>query len=184
MKKALIGLIVLLVLTIAGVLYFLFGKTFEFRITAGEIQAGLNAKLPYTRSYFFVFEVTLDNPRVTLVDGSEKIKAGLDIVLNIHIGNEKKPLSGSVDVASGVRYDPETHQFFLIDPVIERLAVQGIPEKYEQKVGEALTKALSEYYQSHPVYTLKGTDLKQAAARLLLKKVVVIDQALVVTLGL
>ena len=184
MRKIAIALTVLLVVAVGGTVYYFSGKEYIFRFSANQIQEKINAKLPLTKSYLFIFQVTLDKPRVALEDRSRRVKAGLDIVLNIQAGNEPKPLGGSVDVSGGVRYSPQTAEFFLTDPIIERLAVQGVPELYTQKVNSVLTQALAEYYASHPIYTLKATDTKQAAARLVLKDVIIDKGELVVTLGL
>ena len=94
------------------------------------------------------------------------------------------PLGGSVDVSGGVRYDSGRGAFFLTEPVIERVAVQGIPEKYAGKAREALTMALAAYYAERPIYTLNATDARQAAGRLVLRKVDIENRELVVTLGL
>lgn len=184
MKEIAISLIVLLVVAVGGTVYYFSGKEYIFGFSASQIQEKLNEKLPLTKSYLFIFQVTLDNPRVSLEDGSSRVKAGLDIILNIQAGKEPKPLGGSMDVSGGIRYSSERGEFFLTDPIIERLAVQGIPDLYTDKVNSVLTKALAEYYASHPIYSLKAYDSKQAAAQLVLKNVVVEKGELVVTLGI
>ena len=184
MKKIVIGLIVLVVVTLGGAFYYFSGKEYQFRFSANQIQEKLNTKLPLTKSYLLIFQVTLDNPRVALEDGSRRVKAGLDIILNIWAGKEPKPLGGSVDVSGGIRYSSQTGEFFLTDPIIEHLAIQGIPDLYTQKVNSVLTKALAEYYASHPIYSLTATDTQQAAAKLVLKDVIVEKGELVVTLGI
>jgi hypothetical protein len=47
------------------------------------------------------------------------------------------------------------------------------PEKYTEKVNSILTRAIEEFYADHPIYTLKTTDVKQAAARIVLKDVMI-----------
>lgn len=113
----------------------------------------------------FIFQVTLDNPKINLKDGSNRIDAGLDIILDIQISKENLPLGGTIDVSGGVKYLSEKGAFFLTDPRIERLSVQGIPEKYTEKVNWVLTKTLDEFYSKPPVYSLKFSDLKQLAAK-------------------
>jgi hypothetical protein len=93
-------------------------------------------------------------------------------------------LGGTIDASGEIKYVQATGEFFLTDPVIERLAVQGIPDAYAGKVSSALTKAVAAYYADHPIYSLRATDAKHAAARLVLKNVVVENHELVVTLGL
>lgn len=182
-KLTIAALVLLLIAAVAGYLYFS-GKEYTVRISESQIQQQLAKKLPIRKSYLLIFEITLDNPRVQLRDGSKRVEAGLDLTLNITLDKNPEPLGGSIDVSGGVRYEAEKGQFFLTDPLIENFAVQGVPPKYIKKVNKLLTKALAEYYEDHPIYMLKRGDAKQAFARMVLKDVTVEGKELVVTLGI
>lgn len=184
MKKKLIATLVILALLLASAYWYFKGKTYVVTIPEAEIQQKLDAKLPLTKSYFLLLQITLDNPRVHLENGTDRINAGLDIVLNLKVDNNPKPLGGSVDVSGGIRYVASRGEFFLTEPDIEQLRIQGIPDKYLAKAEQAITKALAHYYQDNPIYTLQRTNLKQAAARLVLQEVIVENKALVITLGI
>ncbi len=95
-----------------------------------------------------------------------------------------KVFEGGQISSGGVRYEAADGQFFLTEPAIENLGIQGVPAKYTAKVNSVLTKAIGEYYLDRPIYTLKDSDVKNAAAKLLLKTVIVKDQVLIVTLGI
>ena len=180
-----LGLIIAVVLLVSllGAYFYFGGREYQFRFSEDELRGKLSKRLPIEKTYLFIFQVVLDRPRVTLVEGSDRVQAGLDLTLNIHINEEPLPLGGSVDASGGVRYDPLEGAFYLTDPVVERLAVQGIPARYTDRVNSVLTKAIAEYYKDRPIYTLKESDVKQAAAKLVLKSVVVQNRLLVVTLG-
>jgi len=184
MRRIGLALLVPLVLGVAGALYYFWGKEYVYRFPESEFQARLDERLPLTRRYFLLFEVTLDNPRVKLVDGEDRVRAGLDIRLNIHLGGQARPLSGSVDVSSGLRYASDTGSLYLTDPVIERFAVEGIPAQYAERANAVVAKAIADYFAVHPIYTLRTTDARQAAVGLVLKDVVVKVRELVVTLGI
>jgi hypothetical protein len=181
-KGAAIGGIILVVLLASAYFYFS-GKEYVFRFTESEIQNTLETNLPLTKTYLFIIQVTLKNPRVQLENGSRRVNAGLDVVLNITVDQNPEPLGGSVDVSGGVRYLSETGEFFLTDPNIERLHIQGVSEGYTDKVNSALTKALAEYYSEHPIYKLSSFDAKQVTVKMVLRNVVVENQELVITLG-
>ncbi len=184
MSKA-IWIVALVVLIAMGAAYFFFvGKEYQVILTEEQIREKLEARLPITKRYFLIIELTLSNPRVDLENGSNRVLAGLDAVLNIKINNNPIPLGGTVDASAGVTYVPEEGQFFLVDPVVENLGIQGIPAKWQTKVNEAASKALAEYFEVNPIYTLKRANLKQAAARAVLKNVVVENNQLVITLGI
>ncbi|MCB1608507.1 MAG: DUF1439 domain-containing protein [Xanthomonadales bacterium] len=184
MKRLLIALALLAVIAAGGLYYYFSGKEYVFEFTQAQLQEKLSAKMPISRRYLLIFEVTLDNPRVALIESLDRVAAGLDVTLNIYVNDSPIPLGGTLDVSGSIRYDAELAAFFLSDPEIERLQVQGVPQQYSAKVTQVLTRALAEYYQSHPVYTLSRTNAKQAAARLVLKDVQVRGQSLFVTLGI
>lgn len=184
MRKILVISLVIIVFALGGLYTYFSGKEYVYRFSEQQLQEKLNSKLPFSRRYLLIFEVTLDKPRISLVDGSDRIAAGLDIILNIHVSNSATPLGGTVDVSGKLAYDSGKGEFFLTDPVIEKLEVQGIPEKYTKKASIVIAQALGDFYKANPVYRLSGTDMKQAAARLALKDVVIKEQVLIVTLGI
>ena len=184
MHRALIILAIVVVTAAVGAYFYLSGKEYEFRFSEAQLQEKLAERLPIQKRYLIIFEVVLDNPRLSLVNGSDRVNAGLDVILNIHLGNEPLPLGGTIDASGGIRYDSGTGQFFLTDPVIEHLRVQGIPEQYTARANTVLTTALTEYYSDRPLYTLRASDVKQATVRLVLRDVVVQNEELVITLGI
>jgi hypothetical protein len=184
MNKPVLSVVSLVILLVVGAYFYFSGKEYVVRITESEIREKLSEKLPLTKSYFFFIQITLKNPRIRLENGSDRINAGLDVLLNINLNKNPKPLGGTVDVSGGVRYLADKGEFFLTNPVIENLGIQGIPEKHITKVTQALTMALAKYYDENPIYTLRSTDAKQAVTRMILKNVIVENKELVVTLGI
>ncbi|GGC06226.1 hypothetical protein GCM10011352_35580 [Marinobacterium zhoushanense] len=144
----------------------------------------MDEKLPLTKTYLFIIDVTLQHPRVELIDGSGRIAGGMDVELNVRVNENPEPLGGSIDISGGVSYMADEGKFFLTDPVVENFSVQGLAESIKPKVNKAIEKALSEYFSKNPIYTLKKTDLKQAAAYAVLKNVSVEGKDLVVVLGI
>jgi len=172
-----------LVLVAVVAFYYIHGNEYVYVISEKVLQERFAASFPVTKSYL-IFRVTLDNPRVSLQDGSDRIDAGIDSVVNIRVGQQMTPLGGTLDVSSGVRYVAASGEFFLTDPIIRQLAVQGVPDRYIKTVKEIMTKALTDYYATHPIYTLSAIDAKHMVIRLALKRVIVKDRQLVVTLGI
>ncbi|MGI9325060.1 MAG: DUF1439 domain-containing protein [Pseudomonadales bacterium] len=181
MARYIVGLVILI--GALGAYVYVQGREYTFEFTEPELLEKLSQKLPLERTYLLIFQVVLDNPRLQLTDGSDRVLAGLDVTLNIRIGSEPLPLGGSVDVSGGVRYDDTMGEFYLDDPVIEDLSIQGVPTEYSGRVDNILTKAIAQYYADRPIYTLNESDVKQSAAKLLLKDVTVQDRVLIVTLG-
>ena len=168
----------------AGAYYYFSGKEYVVRIPESQIEEALEKKLPLTKTYLFIIDVTLKNPRVDLENGSDRVAGGMDVVFNIKVNGNPKPFGGGIDLSGNVSYSPEGGEFYLLDPVIEHFSVQGIAEGIQPRVNKAIAKALSDYFNSNPIYTLKRSDIKQAAAYAVLKGVVVEGNDLVVILGI
>jgi hypothetical protein len=100
------------------------------------------------------------------------------------LGNFLKRLHGSAVVTTGVSYRSETHQFFLSEPVIEKLILQGIPQQHIDKATQFASGVARAHLEQFPIYTLTAKDMKTTATKLLLKKVEVRNAEVHVTLGL
>ncbi|HEO65588.1 MAG TPA: DUF1439 domain-containing protein [Spirochaetes bacterium] len=183
MKKVFILVVTALIIVLAGVYYFS-GKEYVIRLSESYIQGKLEEKLPRTKTYFLIIQITLKNPRVHLKHGSNRINAGLDVVFNIRLKKTPKPLEGAIDISGGVIYVAEKSQFFLTNPVIEKLTIQGITSKYTNIANKSLTKALAKYYRKNPIYTLRPTDIKKTITKMVLKKVMIENKELILTLGI
>ena len=173
-----------LIVAIAGTVIYLRGRRYVVTITQAQIDQTLQAKFPVTKKHLLLFNVTYSNPRVRLLPGTNRIEVGMDAVLNMRIFNESKQLGGSAVLTTGLAYRNETKQFFLSDPKIDKLSIQGIPEQYLAKVTEFASKAAGEHLEEIPVYTLKAKDIKTTAAKLLLKDLQVKGSEIHATLGL
>ena len=184
MKKVILVLTGTLIVLVAGTYYHFSGREFVIRLSESELLEKLDQKLPLTKTYLMFIQVTLENPRIHLENGTNRARIGLDVVLNITLNDDLKPVGGIVQTSGGICYAAEKGQFILTNPVIENLDVQGIPQAYTTKAKKALTEALGEYYSRHPLYTLRVTDMKQAAARMVLKDAAVENKELVITLGI
>ena len=184
MKKIAILLSIVLILTLAGTYFYFSGKEYTIQLTEQQILSKLEEKMPLSKRVLLIIQITLDNPRVDLENGSDRINAGMNVVLDIKVKKQSLPLRGSIDISGGIRYNPEKAQFFLTDPIIEKLNIQGLPKKHTNKANKALSKVLADFYKNNPIYTLKATDVKKSAAKLLLKKIVIENKELVVTLGI
>lgn len=184
MTKRTICIALLVTALLAAGLY-VFGAgemTHVIRLSESQIQEKLDARMPFSKSVLFIFKITLANPQVRLKEQEPHVHLGLDVLMQL--GDDGKPLGGRIEAAGAIRYDSAQGAFFLVDPVVERVAVQGIPERYTDKVNAALSVALAAYWAQRPIYTLSTLNGKQAAARLVLRNVAVENGELVVTLGL
>ena len=168
----------------AGAYWRLSSEGYVLEFSEDDLKARLQESLPYEKRYLYIFNVTLNNPRFDLVDGSDRIAGGLDVLLNIKLGSKETPVGGAVDLSGALRYDPEARAFFLTNPVVEKLGIEGVPPRYANQANDAISAALGEFYRSRPVYVLEPDTAPKAAAHMLLKDVKIRDERVVVTLGL
>lgn len=171
-------------LIISGLYLYFNDREFVVHIPEQVIREKLNEKLPLSKTYFFIFEVSLDNPRVELDSGNKRIAIGLDVLLNIKVNGNDRPLAGSVDASGTIEYIAQEGAFYLNEPIIEKLSIDGLSEKHKSKASTVVEKALTSFYSSRPIYSLKTSDVKQATAKMILKNLVVEEKAIVVTLGI
>ncbi|HEY0233172.1 MAG TPA: DUF1439 domain-containing protein [Dokdonella sp.] len=174
----------ILIAAFAAAGFYFSGKDYVLRLSEEDIRRQLERQLPLKRAFLLIFEVELAHPRVQLHDGSERVDIGVDVQLDIRIGRETRPLGGSVDLQTGIRYERENGGLYLTDPVVTRLDVQGVPAEYAVRTQRVVAEALQEFVRRYPIHTLRAIDAKRATARLLLKHVVVANSELVLTLGL
>jgi len=104
--------------------------------------------------------------------------------VNIKVNKQDKPIGGTVDASGSLVYVAEEGAFYLSDPLVKGLSIQGVPAKYTDKISALVEEALVNFYSSRPVYKLKTSHMKQAAVKMGLKSVVVQGKALVVTFGI
>lgn len=175
------ALVIILAVGVTALLMFQ-SESVEIRLSEDDLLSAVSRKLPFERTYLHIFDVTLERPRISLVDGSERIGIGLDASIEAKLGG-KPPVKGSADASGAVRYEADQGAFYIVDPEIEALAIDGLPPAYVERVDSALTKAFKVFFETRPIYTLKETDTKQAAARIVLKNVAVDKGELVLTLG-
>lgn len=171
------------VILVASAYFLLTGQRFEISITNSDIQSRLDQLFPKTKTHLLVLRLTYQNPRAKLIEGADRIQIGLDAVLNIRLNREPRSFSGSVDVDTSISFNPESGEFFLIDPVIKNLAIGGIPQAYTGQANTLASEAAAEFMDRYPVYTLRATDVKTTIAKLVLKGVRVENGVLIVTLG-
>jgi len=184
MRRLLLPASLVLIAAFAAAWFYFSGKDYVLRLSQQDIRQQLERQLPLKRTLLMIFEVELAHPRVQLRDGSERVDIGVDVQLNIRLGRETQPLGGSVDLETGIRYEPTDAGFYLTDPVVTHLDLQGVPAEYAARAQRVVAEALREFLRIHPIYRLRAIDAKRTAARLVLKRVVVANNELVITLGI
>lgn len=187
MSRARIGLIaglVLLFVVLGGLALYLHGKRLSVRITEAQIHEQLASRFPVERTSLLLLRWTLSDPQVTFLPQRQRVLVALDARLDARLEGRREKLGGRIEVETALRYDAERGAFFLVDPVVTKLSIDGVPEAHLMRVQNSARGLLAEAFAQYPVYTLRRDDLAQGAARAVLKEVRIEDDAIVVAMGL
>ena len=91
---------------------------------------------------------------------------------------------GSVLIDGDVEYDPAEGTIYFTNGKIKELNIEKIPEQLNKPVTELANAAASNNLNKVPLFTLNEKDMKEKAAKFLLKKVRIRDGKLEVIVGL
>lgn len=133
----------------------------SYEIPLGQLQSALASRLPLESRYLGLFDVRLENPRLTL-SGSR-----LGVALDTSIKPTLLPNTWRGNFAlSGVpRLDMQKSAVMLGQIQVDRLSVDGMPPAFGDQLSK-LGNALAQRFASDlPVYSFKPSDLQIAGAR-------------------
>jgi hypothetical protein len=154
--------------------------TLTVRVSRDEIQRRLDRAFPVNQE-FLLTRVVLEHPRVILTNGSDRIGVGLDVRVEIPILG---PRSGSVTVSGGIDYRREQKAFFLLDPKLEQVNVEGLTAEQLGLVKGPLESVARGALTVLPIYELKQRNLGESVAERVLRKVWIKDGSVYAELGL
>jgi len=166
-----------------GAFFFFKKKGFQVVITQKRIDAALEEGFPVTKEHSKNASVTYANPQVTLLDEENRVQVSLDATLKLKLLAISKSYGCSLTISTGIRYEAQTHEFFLDNAVCERFQLDGVPDKWLAIVSGFGTLA-APLVERHPVYKLRAVDVKTRVAKMLFKGIEIRDQAVRVNFGL
>ena len=143
--------------------------TVTITVKKSDIQQRLDAKFPVTKSKF-LSDVTLKNPRVVLEDGSDTIGLDLDVEVAVPVLGK---FTGSLRASGKISYEFEDKAFYLLEPSVEKITIDGLPEDKLEKARKPIEVVAANYLRAHPVYEFKGRNLKELTAEYVLRSVLV-----------
>jgi hypothetical protein len=184
MKRALVLSGIASLLLAAATVWWLKSRSFEVRVTEPQLRAQLIERFPIERTVLLLLRWRLTDPSLEFLPQRQRVAIGIDARLNLKLEGGRSDLGGRIELETGIRYDAARGALFLVDPVITRLVIDGLPERHAQRATDSVRELLAEVFSQRPVYTLNPLDLKQGSARLLLRELRIEDDAVVVRLGL
>ncbi len=184
LRRALLVAIPLGLITVAVCAYVVFkGQVYTIHIERQTIQEVIDRHVPYEYSIALVARLRVTQMAVHLSDGADRVGLTATLVLELPGRHRSTTIEGSVSAHAGLRYDPATFSFFLVDPIVDHLAVQGIPARYTDALATHIPLVLRHIVTPHPVYQIPEAGLRPRLARAVLKDVAVVNGRLVICLG-
>ncbi len=171
--KYVIGIVLLIVVNMA----YAFSYTKEF--TELELQEKVEAMMPLEKKKFFV-TVIITEPKLDLIEGSNEL--GIQAHIQAIVPGKLKG-NGTTKITGSISYVPDEGAFYMNNPTIIDLKINGIPDKYQPKIKKLAQITISKVLSSRPFYKLKDDNLKHKLAKATLDSVIVENEKLLVTLS-
>lgn len=149
-------------------------------LTQAELQQHIAQAFPVKRATGLA-QLTLDEPKVTLAEGSDRI--GLELRATVAL-----PLipvqQGRIAISGVPEYRQAEKAFYFIQPRLDRITIPGISGAQLELVKAPLEAVASSALGANAVYKLEDRNFNEAAVGRVLTGVTVRDGRLVLTLGL
>lgn len=143
-----------------------------------ELQQRINAKFPYRNCSLVIACIELSNPQLKLIDGSDRLSLGTQLLTNLGPRNFR----GSLSFSGKIRYARGSGEFFLDDVQIESFHLESLPAAYAAVIKAQGPAIMRVALQNYPIYRLTGNSTTMSLARLTLKDIKVVNGKLRITL--
>lgn len=164
--KYMIGIVFLVVANFANAF------TFTKEFTEAELQQKIEAMMPLETQQLFM-TIFITEPRLDLIEGSNQLSIQATAPGGLQ-GN------GTTHIMGEISYQPDEGAFYLHNPIILKLKIDGIQEIYQPEIKQIAQIALSEALLQQPVYKLDDDNLQHKLAKSKLESVLVKDEKLIV----
>jgi hypothetical protein len=163
----------------ASLLLATFAQAYDIRLSEAQLQQELDARMPLTQQQG-VFTLILSEPVLELPDGEQRIRIHSNARVITSFGLQSR---GKLTVDGKVRYEKSDYSFYLDEPRVLSLQIEGIPPSAEPQLIQLAQQAITPALKDQPVYTLSDQDMTQAMARMMLQSVTIHDDAILLKLN-
>lgn len=138
--------------------------SYEVIVTEQQIQQNISSRMPLTRQGK-IMSVTLDNTVIDLLGNGNRVRIQSDIALLSTIGLQSR---GNLTAEGDVRFDDASDSFFIDNPQVLDLNIEGVPAVYKPSVIQLAQQTLAPAFSGQAVYVLRENGT-QALARMMLR---------------
>ena len=156
-----------------------FTCAYEMRVTQEQLQQELNKRMPLTKQRG-MFVLTMSDPTLTLLSDTQRAQIRAFTQVQTSIGLQSQ---GMVTVSGKVRYNKDNYSFYIDDPEVTELALNGVPPSFQPQLIKIAQDAITPAVKDQPVYTLSDEDMTQSMARMMLQSINIEGQEVVIELS-
>ncbi|MGS0742295.1 DUF1439 domain-containing protein [Glaciimonas sp. GG7] len=133
--------------------------TNEYTLPLSDLQTRIEQQFPKRLRYAEVFQVDVSNPRLTLDVAGNRIVT----LVNLNVNSNfllPAPITGTLTLSSGLKYDPLSRAIRLDAPRVDRVNVGGIGAQYTQQLNAIGAVVAEQVLNNYPMYTFKPEELR------------------------
>ena len=143
---------------------------FTLDFSAKQIQEAIAQKFPAENCPLPITCIKLQNPKVTLAEGSDRLTLSFDATVSL-LG---QPTTGTAVVSAKPRYQAATGEIFLDDSKIETVALAKVPTEVTNLVVQYGSVLARQSLERTPIYNFKNAQTAKLA-RMSIADVKVVD---------
>ena len=130
------------------------GRGYSVAVPMGIINTTLAKQFP-VREKRSLGTVEISDPTVLGKQGSDKLNVGTSFKFTNMLISDG--ISGSLKLASGVRFDPKTQNLYLANPMVEELKFQdfSLAKYLTDSMRKSLGMIIAETIAKKPIYNIK-----------------------------
>jgi hypothetical protein len=157
----------------------LLSNAYDMRITEVQLQEQLNTRMPWQQAKSFV-NLTINNALVDLLPEGNRVRITTNAKVMLSVGLQS---NGILIFEGDIRYKTEDHSFYIDNPVIIDMQVEGMAPQLRPQVITLAQHAIEPALKDRPVYTLSDKDATQVMAKMMLKDLTIEKNEVVLTLS-
>ena len=132
---------------------------FTLDFSAKQIQEAIAPKFPAENCPLPVTCIKLQNPKVTLTDGSDRLTLSFETTVTL-LG---QPTTGTAVVSAKPRFQASTGEIFLADSTIENILLTRVPTEVTQLVAQYGSTLARQSLERTPIYNFKSSQTERLA---------------------
>ena len=127
-----------------------------------------------------LFSITLTTPELELLSDQQRLSVRAQVIVKTAFGTENH---GQIKVNGKLRYQPDNHSFYVDDPRLVEFNFKDLPASLQPQVQALLEDVIADAVVQRPVYTLSDKNFEESMAKMMLKSIVIKEDAVVASVG-